>query len=143
MWLRLFSRKIFGKMMGSKPPEKAKKYMDIARMVYFFSASSVAILYYFVVRDELAREDMERNLLMGLPVIEDISPAHKKLRESGVKTAILYNHVVGEGLETIEYDRDLYLQELEKQALKRAQEAQRKLLEEGKDLPPGAIKLVQ
>lgn len=142
MWLRLFSRRIFGKMMGSKPPEKAQKYMDIARMVYFFSASSMAILYYYFVKDQLAGVNVEHNLLMGLPVIEDFSPAHKKLRESGVKTAILHNHVVGKGIETIEYDRDLYLQELEKQALKRAQEAQRKALAEGKDLPPGAIKLV-
>lgn len=41
-----------------------------------------------------------------------------------------------------EYHRDEYLQQLEKEALERAKEAQRKALAEGRELPPDAIRLV-
>lgn len=71
-----------------------------------------------------------------------ISLAHKRLREKGVKSAIIKDVSIGEDTQTIEYDRDLYLQELEKRAYEKAREAQRKALAEGKELPKGAIRLV-
>lgn len=67
--------------------------------------------------------------------------AFKKMRESGVAAGILYQHSK-EGLQKIEYNREEYLQELEKAAFEKARDAQRKALAEGKELPPTAIRLV-
>lgn len=45
-WARNLSRKIFGPYLGSMPTEQVIKYVNLARMVYFFSMSSIALLVY-------------------------------------------------------------------------------------------------
>lgn len=87
MWLRVVSKKIFGKILGPMPPEKAQKYMDIMRVAYFFSASSLAIALYFtfVKNDALQEgieEDKQKDLLMGKPVLEDFSQSKSEKHKS-------------------------------------------------------------
>lgn len=65
------------------------------------------------------------------------------MRERGVQSGIVYVYVPGKGMVKEEYNRDLYLQELEKESFYRAKEVQKKKIEEGATLPPDAIKLVQ
>lgn len=59
-------------------PKTAQKYMDISRMAYFFSVSTLAVVYYNIVKDgpktSPKEEEEEDLLLLGKPVIEDKSP---------------------------------------------------------------------
>lgn len=79
MWLRIFSKKIFGRIMRPVPPDRAQKYMNVTRIIYFFSTTTLAILYYnLVVKGDTLKEklesDIQNDLLMGKPVLEDFSP---------------------------------------------------------------------
>lgn len=67
-FIRHYAKKIFGPYMGQIPEERAWRYMGIARMLYFFSASTLGLLLWHQYRDE------ERNKLeSGLPIIKDHS----------------------------------------------------------------------
>lgn len=63
-------------------------------------------------------------------------------RESHKEVGIIYEYVPGRGVIKVELTREDYLKQLEEDALKRTQEYQAKLLAEGKELPPDAIKVV-
>lgn len=65
------------------------------------------------------------------------------MRERNYKVGVIYGYTPGEGLKKVDFNREEYLNQLEKESLERAQEAQRKALEEKRPLPPDAIKLVK
>lgn len=67
-WIRYYAKKVFGPYMGQVPEEKAWKYMNITRMVYFFSATTLAILLW-----SQHKELEQKSLESGLPVIIDHS----------------------------------------------------------------------
>lgn len=138
-WIRYYSRKIFGPLHGSinLPPERAQKYMNATRIAYFFSASSLAI-YIWMKSEGIQKKVLES----GTPTIQDHSGAHEAFRRSKAEKGSLYTYVPGQGLFKEELTREKYLEQLERESLERAKEAQRKVLEEGRSLPPGAIKVI-
>lgn len=69
--------------------------------------------------------------------------AHKRARESGLNIGEIITYEIGKGIQIKPFDREQYYQQLEIEAYERAKQAQQKLIEEGKELPPNAIKLVK
>lgn len=67
-WVRYFSKKIFGPYLGKMSEDKAQKYMNISRILYFFSATSVAILVW-----DGYKTNKKTLLESGVPVIQDHS----------------------------------------------------------------------
>lgn len=64
------------------------------------------------------------------------------MREKGTDYGTIYEYKPGEGYIAKEYDRELYYRQLEYEAYERAKRAQEKALKEGRELPKGAIRLV-
>ena len=64
------------------------------------------------------------------------------MQERASQSGMIYKYNDKGVLEEVEFDKDAYYQMLEQEALEKAKEAQRKALAEGRELPPGAIKLV-
>lgn len=133
---RYLSRKIFGQYRMD--PDRAQKWMAVMKVAYFFSASTLFIVYLKYRQD--IKEKMSRE--PEKPFLEDISEGHKLMRTKGNQIGVLYNYTPGKGLERFDYNKEYYYQQLEKEAWERDQEAKKKRLEEGKELPPGAIKEV-
>lgn len=68
-WIRGLAKRIFGRIMGEAPKEKAFKYMAIARIGYFMSTVTLAVV---VLK---SKRDYEAQILeQGKPMIEDKSP---------------------------------------------------------------------
>lgn len=45
-WFRYVSRLVFRRWQGKLDPDKAAKFMSVARIAYFFSASTILIYVY-------------------------------------------------------------------------------------------------
>lgn len=139
-WFRHYSRQIFGPYLSRMGTKEVEKYLAVSRLLYFFSATSLGILFWHAY-NKFEKEKVSEE--SGLPVIKDRSPAHETLRNKGVSSGVVYTYVPGKGMVREEYNKDLYLQELEKEAFERAKAAQEKAIKEGKQLDPDAIKLVK
>lgn len=71
----------------------------------------------------------------------EISLAHRKMRESGIPQGLLVLHENGRSI-YVKYNREEYLEDMEKAAYDRARAAQAQAIAEGRQLPRGALRLV-
>lgn len=134
-WVRYYSKKIFGPYIGYMPPQKAAKYMSIMRIAYFFSASTLLI---YVLKKK--NEFEHKQLLMGKPIVE--RDLFSFGGSSNVDAQVQYVYTPNEGWKLVEIHKEEKRQTMEQEAFKRAYNAQKKELEEGRPLPPGALVLV-
>jgi hypothetical protein len=145
-WLRkLDFRHRYRVAMQSMDDFKRQKYLSFFRMAYFFSTTSLVLMLFHLKNehDKLEEKKLEQKKLeAGQPVIRDESEAHAMLREKGVEAGMLYKYSPEKGWHLEEYHRGEYLSKLQKKALKDAQDAQRKAIREGRELPPDAILLI-
>lgn len=68
-WARYYSKKFLGPYLGYMAPETAQKYMNVARMLYFFSTTSIAYLVW-----DAYKNHKDPELESGMPIIKDLSP---------------------------------------------------------------------
>lgn len=65
------------------------------------------------------------------------------MRRSKAEAGLMFSYEPGKGFSSKEYHRGEYLSQLEKEAYERVRGAQEKAIAEGRELGPGAIKLVE
>lgn len=106
----------YNRFKNNPPPlEKAQKYIAIVRYSYFFSCVALAAVIYRSYRKHQDKEDEEARKL------GDKSAAHRRLREQGVEKGTIHTFNLERGLMEEEFNRDVYLSELEK-AMKKTEE---------------------
>lgn len=123
------------------PPHVTQKWLNIMRCAYFASACG---LLFVVVRGYMraavrAKEENSKN--KEKEEYDDISEAHKNLRESNVDHGFIYAFTTRDGLVREEFHRDLYLQELEKRAKLKSLEARKAAEIEGRKFAQDASKV--
>ena len=136
-WVRYYSKKILGPYIGHMAADKAAKYMSVMRIAYFFSASTLLILFF-----KRSKEYEHRQLLMGRPIVENDLFSFGNSATTKAEAGIMYAYTPDEGWKLTEIHKDEQKQTMEQEAFRRAYNAQKKELEEGRPLPPGALVLV-
>lgn len=122
-------RLYYNRFKNNPPPlDKVQKYMAVARYSYFLSCFALAIVVWRSYTKYREKEEEEAQNL------GDTSAAHRRLRERGIERGTIYTFKLDSGLVKEEFDREVYLRELEKKALEKAEETKRLALAESQEL---------